>query len=319
MEMNSCKLCDQLHPHATRIRLAQEGIFWHRRHRVQLGLFFLLAWLAIHLGSVHGACVKPIARAVSVQGKVEVRRAGQVGWQAVTTGEKFCAGDSVHTGLNARGGILLRGHTLMRLNQQTTLTFPAARTKHTWLDVLKGALYFFSRTPQRLEVETPFVNSGIEGTEFALQVANDRALLWVYEGQVVAKNRYGVLRLDSGQAAVAKRGQAPQAQLVVDLQKAVKWALYYPPLIDVQALAAAPDPYAGSLRKAVAHYYQGKTTAALDVLGDVPHKGRTAEYYHLKTALLLSVGRVEAARKSISAARQAGGPPRRLLMSQSLH
>ncbi|HEX2237507.1 MAG TPA: hypothetical protein VHJ19_03935, partial [Gammaproteobacteria bacterium] len=65
-----------------------------------MGLSLTLIWLAIFSHQAIGACLKPIARAISVQGKVEVRRAGQVGWQAVTIGEKFCAGDSVHAGLN---------------------------------------------------------------------------------------------------------------------------------------------------------------------------------------------------------------------------
>jgi Flp pilus assembly protein TadD len=235
-----------------------------------------------------------------VQGAVEFKRADEVHWQPLTRGQSLCGGDSIRVDQNARAGILLGGHTLMRLDQRTALTFPAPSTERTWLDVLKGALHFISRTPQRLEVETPFVNAAIEGTEFALRIQPARTLLWVYEGRVVAANRQGSLGLTSGEAAVTVRGEPPRPRVLLDPRDAVDWALYYPPLLDLQGFAAEPDR---RLAQAVAFYRRGDLRRALTVLSKTPEAERDAEYFNLQGALLLSVGQVGGAEMSIEAAR----------------
>ncbi|MBA2409697.1 MAG: FecR domain-containing protein [Gammaproteobacteria bacterium] len=247
-------------------------------------------------------CITSVAEAVSVQGTVEVWRADQSFWERLTRGDSLCAGDRVRADSHARAGILLGGHTLMRLDQRTTLTFPAAPTQRTWLELLKGALHFISRTPQRLEVETPFVNAAIEGTEFALRVQDARTSVWVYEGRVVAENTGGVLALETGDAAVATRGAPPRPQVVLDPREAVKWALYYPPLLDLRTLDAGHAR--GTLAQSVERYRTGDVRGGLMVLKRVPNIARDARWFNIQTALLLSVGRVEAAQTAIANARE---------------
>ena len=72
-------------------------------------------------------------------------------------------------------GHRLREGGVVRLDQNTTITFtPPPDRAGTWLDVLTGAAHFFTRTPRRLRITTPFVNGSVEGTEFLVEVEADR-------------------------------------------------------------------------------------------------------------------------------------------------
>src|SRR5213079_129926 len=97
------------------------------------------------------------------------------------------------------------------------------------------------RLPRNLEVNTAFVNAGVEGTEGLIQVESDRALVTIFEGRVLAANAAVSLRLTDGHAAgglwftdgrsaVVQGGQVPVLGPVVLPRVAVKWALYYPPV-----------------------------------------------------------------------------------------
>ena len=79
--------------------------------------------------------------------------------------------------------------------------------------------------------------AAIRGTELSLGVAvdGDETQLSVLEGQVLAQTDAGSLDLGAGQVAVGKKGKAPALGVQVRPLDAVKWALYYPPVLSVQA------------------------------------------------------------------------------------
>jgi tetratricopeptide (TPR) repeat protein len=77
------------------------------------------------------------------------------------------------------------------------------------------------------------VNAGVEGTEGLIRVEQDRTLITIYDGQVLASNAAGSLTLTGGQSAVAEAGKAPVARVVVRPRDAVHWALYYLPVLYV--------------------------------------------------------------------------------------
>lgn len=85
-------------------------------------------------------------------------------------------------------------------------------------------------------------NAGIQGTEFVVRVVPGEARIFVLEGEVLASNAAGHLRLTSGEAAVAEAGKAPRRLIVVKPRDAVQWALYYPPLIDYRESAYPAGP-----------------------------------------------------------------------------
>jgi ferric-dicitrate binding protein FerR (iron transport regulator) len=135
----------------------------------------------------------------------------------------FVAVISARVAKRSRVAILLQNHTLLRLDEATTVTFTEIKPdKPSWLDLLKGAVHFISRTPESLDVTTPFVNAAIEGTEFVVRVEPAEAGIWVFEGQVLARNARGRLMLGSGEAAVTRQGRAPERRLVFKPREAVQ-------------------------------------------------------------------------------------------------
>ena len=141
------------------------------------------------------------------------------------------------------------------------------------LKLLKGAYHFFSRIPHTLKLATPFVNGGVEGTEFFVRVDENKTFISIFDGKVLASNAAGSLALTSGQSAIADAGKAPVSHVVVRPRDAVHWALYYPPVI------------------------YGKASAEEDT-----HDPRFLIY---QASMLLSVGRVDEAKSNIEQALKA--------------
>ena len=173
-----------------------------------LALALVLA--ALPLPAQTSDCPDWVARTVSVQGRVETRRAGQVAWLPVKLEATHCPGDAVRLGPLSRAALALRDGAILRLDQNTTITFtPPAERAATWIELLTGAVHFWSRTPRGLRITTPFVNGSVEGTEFLIEVDAVEARLSVWEGRVLAENAQGSLTLTAGQSAAARAGQAP--------------------------------------------------------------------------------------------------------------
>ena len=163
------------------------------RHRLLFGLCLILLVLAATPPPTAAAdCQDWVARTVSVQGRVETRRAGESQWFPVQIGAAHCLGDAVRLGTLSRAAIVLREGGVVRLDQNTTITFtPPPERAGTWLDVLTGTAHFFTRAPRRLRITTPFVNGSVEGTEFLIEVEVAEARISVWEGRVLAENAQG--------------------------------------------------------------------------------------------------------------------------------
>jgi len=177
-------------------------------------------------------CEQWVAKVVSVQGTVEVKKVGEAWWQPVELNDTYCPGDEIRAGERSRANLALINEAVLRLNQNTSMTLGEFKEKQTSLvDLFKGAAHFFSRRPRSLEVETPFAIAGVRGTEFFIEVQEGQTFLSIFQGEVLAQNKFGQLTLTSGQSAVAERGKAPAMRVVVRPRDAVQWALYYPPVI----------------------------------------------------------------------------------------
>jgi Tfp pilus assembly protein PilF len=177
-------------------------------------------------------CEQWVAKVVSVQGTVEVKKVGEARWQPVKLNDTYCPGDEIRAQERSRANLALINEAVLRLNQNTSMTLGEFKEKQTSLvDLFKGAAHFFSRRPRSLEVETPFAIAGVRGTEFFIEVQEGQTFLSIFQGEVLAQNKYGQLTLTSGQSAVAERGKAPAMRVVVRPRDAVQWALYYPPVI----------------------------------------------------------------------------------------
>ena len=250
-------------------------------------------------------CQDWVARTVSIQGRVEARRAGEPQWLPVQTGATHCLGDAVRLGRLSRAAIVLRDGGVVRLDQNTTITFtPPPERVGTWVDLLTGAAHFFSRTPRRLRVTTPFVNGSVEGTEFLFEVDMIEARISVWDGRVLAENAQGSLALTAGQSAAARAGQAPMLRpIVVRPTDAVVWALYYPPVLDLRPEDFPDRPgesWREDLRRSITAAQAGDLELAFTSLARVPDPAPDPKVSAYRASLLLSVGRVEEARPAIA-------------------
>jgi len=242
-------------------------------------------------------CDPGIAKMVSVQGNVVVLRVGQTQPQPARLNETYCAGDRIQVGDKSRADIALVNQPVLRLDQNTLITLAGLKEERaSVIDLARGALHFFSRLPRNLEVNTAFVNAGVEGTEGLVQVEGDRTLITIFEGRVLAANAAGSLPIASGQSAVAVQGQAPVLRTVVRPRDAVQWALYYPPVTyfrpeDFQGT----QPWQAMARNSVEAYTKGDYQRAFDALKGAPPDITEPRFFAYRASLLLGVGRVDEA------------------------
>jgi tetratricopeptide (TPR) repeat protein len=193
--------------------------------------------------AVAGTCDQWAAKVVSVQGNVRAQSAGEPRPRPVLFKEALCPGDTIKVHERSRADLLLPNETVVRLDQNTTVKFSEPEKERPYIiDLIIGAAYFISRTPRKFNVQTPFVNAGVEGTEFFARAESDKSLLSVFEGRVFASNMEGGVLLTSGTSAVAEAGKAPQLRVVARPRDAVQWTLFYPQVVPPGPAAAEGAP-----------------------------------------------------------------------------
>jgi tetratricopeptide (TPR) repeat protein len=243
---------------------SSRAVFLLKARLLHLCTLFLLT-IPSQLLAAEPPCDPALARAVSVQGTLEVKRARQKQWTAAGREEQFCPGDAVRTGGSSRAAILFYPETVIRLDQYSSLVITAAETDTTpsLLELLKGAAHFISRDPRSLQIITPLANAAITGTEFLVRVDEDETGVIVYEGRVEVSNAAGSVQVGANERAVAQAGQAPVSVAVVRPRDAVQWTLYYPPVFSPSAVLNAP------LQQAERALAVGQVDAARDELSRV--------------------------------------------------
>ncbi|GJL75003.1 MAG: hypothetical protein NMNS02_11090 [Nitrosomonas sp.] len=179
------------------------------------------------------ACSVKAAQVVSVQGIVELRRVHTTVWEPAALEMTLCAGDSLRVRRHSRAALRLNNDSLMRLDQRTTITIPETEESKitSFIDLLEGAIHIITRTPKPFKVRTPFLNAGVEGTEFFVGVEMDHARIIIYEGRVSASNAQGSVMLTDHETAVVYQNRPPLKETIVKPLDAVQWALYYPAII----------------------------------------------------------------------------------------
>lgn len=246
-----------------------------------------------------GDCDPWISKIVSMQGQVEVKRSNDDRWQPVRMEDTLCQGDRLFVGKNSRAAIVLYNQSVIRIDQGTTIVFHGVERKKTFLmQLLKGAAHFFSRKAHSLKFLTPFVNGVVEGTEFLVQVDQEKTSITLFEGRVLAQNAAGDILLAKGQTAVAYAGQPPRSKVVVRPRDAVHWTLYYPPILTLNPesfASAGAKAWTTKVKASLQARRQGNLMAAftdIDGLGDGIDDPR---FFLYRADLLLSVGRTMAA------------------------
>jgi Tfp pilus assembly protein PilF len=161
---------------------------------------------------------------------------------SLSAGERVCTDDTLRLDGGSRALLVLPDGGTIRLDEHTTLNLAEPPSGDgSLLELLRGILHIISRDPRSLTFKTPYANAGLEGTEFDIRVDDERRLteVVVLEGEVVVTTPNGELKVASDHVATALDGQAPSATPIENTIERMRWASYYPSLID-QPLPA-PD------------------------------------------------------------------------------
>ena len=203
-----------------------------------------------------GGCTPVLGRVVSLQGRVEARRAGAQAWTRITRLDTtVCEGDRLRAGPASRAALFVQPENLIRLDQNTELTV-SHTPEETFIEFFQepaataasettgcGAGYVITRFPKKFRIRTPHVNAAVEGTEFLVAMRCETTELAVFEGKVRAQSiaMQEERVLTSGQALAAGPAEPPAIRLLVKPADAVQWALYYPPLSDASVAEQFPS------------------------------------------------------------------------------
>jgi tetratricopeptide (TPR) repeat protein len=247
-----------------------------------------------------------IARATSVQGQVEWRRGAAGPWQALTQDAPLCAGDTIRASSHSRADIALENRSMLRLRESTEITLEdIGADESAGVELLQGAAHFLTRSgPRAVEVKTPFAVAGVRGTEFSVEVDAQQTSLTVFEGSVATTNAAGSLMLAAGQSAVVAAGQPPVLRVVAQPRDAVRWTLYYLPVVHSRASEFSGDEdWQQSAQKSIDAQRRGDLAGAIASVEaihaqDVP----AASFFTYRASLLLAVGSVDEAETDLERA-----------------
>jgi len=277
--------------------------YTHRALSIGVGALFALA---SQNPAYAQRCEKVVGTVVSYEGSVEFREVSASKWLPATADQSLCAGTLVRVGAVGRASILLDDHTLLRLAPHSTLTIPHPTDEGVIAYLKEGMAHFMSRVTRKFNVVTPYVNAGIEGTEFLVAVSEGQAQISVFEGLVRASNEFGEALVAGGERAVALSGKAPVIEKMVRPFDGVEWALYYPPLDaeleEISALASKlPREKGDPLRGSLDSYRRGEYFHALQQTQGIAPQGDAFHLYRGTLYLLLgSSHQAEDALKTIS-------------------
>ncbi len=245
-------------------------------------------------------CTQTAGRLVSMDGSVEVQPDGEADWHEGQLNAVLCEGDTIRVGEKSRAAIMLVNEAVLRLDEVTTLRLVAVGNvpeKPSLLDLLSGALQSFSRAPRTLSVNTPYINGLVEGTEFLAEARGGRGRFAVFEGRVRVANALGSVSVTANEEAEANLSKAPAKHLLVKPRDAVQWTLFYPPVLVAREFKSLQP--GSPLALAVVAAGEGNRTKALQTLQSIKPAGMSADAAAFEAALLLDMGRVDAARLAL--------------------
>lgn len=247
------------------------------------------------------------AKLESVQGELYFSTADQT-WKSAKLFDLFCEGSKIKLSQFSRATLSLPSGIILRLagGTEMTLSFiaaeadPAQKTESTQnknvFDIVKGFVHFISRTPRHLQINTPIANAGPLGTEFAFKIDDKQAQAWVYEGDVRFFNAQGQVDIKAGQTAKATLGNAPESKISLKPEDAVKWALYYPPLLPELKQISSTQP---ELKAAIDDFRHGDIEKALHRIDALVQAKDELFIRKVRGAMRLMVGQVELAKEDI--------------------
>ena len=179
---------------------------------------------------------------LSIDGAVEIQRAGTTTWTEAHSTDRICSGDSLRVHSYGHATVELPDRSKISLKHNTSVAFEAEEELGWLLNLLQGALHVISRDPRALRFSTPYVNAGLEGTEFVIATDDAQSEIAVLEGAVIVTNPSGRVAAVGGQLASARGTQSPIASGVPAPIEYSRWAAYYPAILDRELPTAEQEP-----------------------------------------------------------------------------
>jgi tetratricopeptide (TPR) repeat protein len=213
---------------------------------------------------------------LSLDGTVEIQRAGTSSWDQADSKDLLCSGDSLRVQSYGEATIELPDRSKISLKHNTSVTFEAEEEVGWLLKLLRGALHVISRDPRALKFSTPYVNAGLEGTEFVIGADDAQSEIAVLEGEVIVTNPNGRIAAVGGQLASARGALSPVTTAVPAPIEYSRWAAYYPAILDFEL----PDPEAAP----------------------TPAEAREPAFFTARAARRLKLGRVDTAKEDLDRA-----------------
>jgi Flp pilus assembly protein TadD len=218
------------------------------------------------------------AQVVMVVGRAEQSEDGREDWKQTAVGAGLAHGTHFRTLANSQAALLFPdAGTQRRIAQNTRLQIKsnaaAAQSRSAAVRIMQGKMWSNARprtapagtVAADMSVETPTATMSIRGTEWVVEVAEDGTTqLAVLSGAVDIGNAQGSLRVEAGEAAVARMGEAPARLTLLSPASRVQW---------ISAWRPHPARWAGEdiarYSGAVGQIEAGDYTSALATL--MPH------------------------------------------------
>ena len=278
---------------------------------LRLGLFVLLGIGVSQSGAQGDAQERSIL--LAKKNRVEsARPAPASAWNEAPVGLELAIHDRLRTGDLSQASVRLTNLSVLQIDELTTIEILAPRgpaTNKPVLDLKAGQIYFFSRDkPREIELQTPVATGALRGTEFNLSVgAGGRTVLTMLDGEVQLRNQFGQVLVGTGEQGLVEPGHAPTKTAVINAMNIVQWCLYYPGLLDADALHLSPV-----LTSSLQAYREGDLLRALQLYPHGRSPANADERIYL-SSLLLAVGRVPEAERLVNGGGDKAGAVRQLI------
>lgn len=208
------------------------------------------------------------------------------------------SGNTLRTDTNSTAVVLVEHKDrLVRLWELTTLrVLPPESDSNPWLNLVRGAVYLFSREKSNeVRIRTPHGTGAPNGTEFVITVKSNETVLAMFDGTATFTNEWGATNLQSGEMCVARKGEPP-IKMALAATNLVQWWLYYPGVLDVDELNFTPSEKE-ALSPSLEAYRKGDLAAALAAYPGFPTPSTpTTDHGRIYLAgLRLAAGQVDKA------------------------
>ncbi len=242
-------------------------------------------------------------RVLSVQGSVEISKAGTQSWIEGKVNMPLATGDRVRTGRRSKATLQMTDKTVLKIRQLTTMVVqaPEKTGDQPLLNLRSGSLFFFSReSPKEVPFRTSLTSGAIRGTEFELTaVENGATFLTMVDGWVDLQTPSGDVSATGGEHVVVEPNRPPEKSPMINPASVIQWTIYYPGILDTSELHWIHGAPTDSWKPIVEAYNLGNLPQAIAMLPQTPGQEEEAARL-LRAAIWMAHGEIETTEELLS-------------------